>query len=214
MYRTWADRLSDEIEVCAVQLPGRESRIREPAETSLDTLVEQLVPELQPYVDEPFAFFGHSMGALLAFETARRLRRTIGPEPTHLFVAARRAPQLPAREQPAHGLPEPELVEHLRDLGGTPEEVLQHPELRDLMLPMLRADFAVIETYSYLPEPPLDCPITVFGGEFDSRVSPTELRAWREQTHGGFEMHVLPGDHFFVRSAEEQLLRHLQEEVK
>jgi medium-chain acyl-[acyl-carrier-protein] hydrolase len=126
-----------------------------------------------------------------------------------LFVSGRRAPQLPDPDPPIHTLPEPEFLDQLRRYNGTPEAVLENAELMQLLLPTLRADFAVLETYVYAPEPPLECPITTFGGLSDREASRDELEAWRDQTSAAFSVEMFPGDHFFVHSAQPLLLQAL-----
>jgi medium-chain acyl-[acyl-carrier-protein] hydrolase len=157
-------------------------------------------------MDIPFAFFGHSMGALISFELARHLRRIHYPGPAQLFISAHRAPQLPDSNSPLHDLPDSALIDALSRLGGTPQAILQHTELMNVMLPILRADLTLCETYVYTAESPLDCPIAVFGGEQDSMVSTQELREWRYQTRSACTLHILPGDHFFLHSQQHLLL--------
>ncbi|MCS6845860.1 MAG: thioesterase II family protein [Caldilineales bacterium] len=200
VYYPWADLLPPNIEVCPVQLPGHGTRLREPLATRLAPQVEALAAGLAPAFDRPFAFFGHSMGALLSFELARYLRRTGRPGPVHLFVSGHGAPHLPDRNPPLHALPDDQFVAKLRELNGTPEEVLRHQELLQLLIPVLRADFAVCETYVYQPEPPLACPISAYGGLGDGYVNREELAAWREQTTGPFALRMFPGDHFYLNS--------------
>jgi medium-chain acyl-[acyl-carrier-protein] hydrolase len=204
-YRGWAPALPFDVEVCPVQLPGRESRLREPAFNRPEPLIAALAEALQSHLDLPFAFFGHSMGALLSFELARELRRRGGSLPLHLFVSGRRAPQVPVREEDIHDLPEPEFIAKLRELNGTPEEVLQHSELMRLLVPVLRADFAVNETYMFQPEEPFGMGISAFGGLADAEVNRADLVGWREQTRGAFRLRMLPGDHFFLHSARDLL---------
>jgi medium-chain acyl-[acyl-carrier-protein] hydrolase len=206
IFRSWPQRLPPSVEVCAVQLPGRGSRLREPPFTDLDTLLRALAEALLPYLDQPFAFFGHSMGALIGFELARRLRERELPGPIRLFVSGHRAPQLDRHDPPSYDLPEPEFLEELRRINGTPGEVLEHPELIQLLLPLLRADFKVVQAYLYKPRPPLDSPITAFGGLQDEDVSREQMAAWREQTTAEFSLHMLPGDHFFIHTSEALLL--------
>jgi medium-chain acyl-[acyl-carrier-protein] hydrolase len=167
--------------------------------TRLSPLVEALAQALAPLLDRPFAFFGHSLGALVSFELARQIRRQYGVHPVRLFVSAGRAPQIPHRVPPIHTLPDKEFLVELRRLNGTPSELLDHEELMDIMLPLLRADFALYETYVYLTEPPLSCPISAFGGLQDHRVSKSDLEAWRAQTSGSFSLRMFPGDHFFLK---------------
>lgn len=181
--------------------------------TQLEPLVQHLASPLLPYLDKPFAFFGHSMGGLVSFELTRLLRREYGVSPVHLFVSGHRAPQVPDPDLPIHALPESEFLEELRRFNGTPEAVLKNAELMQLLLPTLRADFAVIETYAYTPETPLECPITAYGGLQDREVSCNELEAWREQTNASFVLQMFPGDHFFLHSSGSLLLQALHQKL-
>jgi medium-chain acyl-[acyl-carrier-protein] hydrolase len=206
VYRGWGNSLPGELEVCPVQIPGRESRLREQPFTRLEPMVQALVEGLQPYFDLPFLFFGHSMGAAISFELARELRRRGATLPRHIFVSGRRAPHLPAREEPIHQLPEPEFIEKLRELNGTPEEVLQHQELMQLLIPLLRADFGVNEEYAFTPEEPLTVGISAFGGLGDVDVTREDVMAWQQHTTGRFRARMLPGDHFFINSQRDVVL--------
>jgi medium-chain acyl-[acyl-carrier-protein] hydrolase len=209
IFRRWPNKLPATGEVCAIELPGRGMRLQEPPLTQLPPLVEAIVQGLEKHLDKPCAFFGHSLGALLSFEIARYLRRQHLPGPVHLFVSGRGAPQIPNDEPPLYTLPEPELLNELRRLNGTPREVLEHDELRLLMFPILRADFAVCDTYYYKPESPLQCPITVFGGLQDTTVSVDSLKAWQEQTTSTCSVHLFPGDHFFLQTTQSLFLQTL-----
>jgi medium-chain acyl-[acyl-carrier-protein] hydrolase len=206
-FRNWAQELCPIVEVYLIQLPGRERRLSEPAFTRIEPLIAELKPAIIPHLNQPFAFFGYSMGSLIAFELTRRLRRDYQLYPQHLFVCANRAPQLPKTKPPIHDLPDAEFIEELRSLNGTPEEILANDELMALLIPTLRADFAVIETYNYYNEPPLNCPITAFGGLEDTEASREELAAWSSQTNNNFNLYMLPGNHFFINSARSQLLQ-------
>lgn len=205
IYRKWQDDLSPDIEVCAVQLTGRGSRLHEPPFKSMPQLIAALAQGLTPYLDKPCAFFGHSMGAIISFELARYLQKVNGFAITHLFVSGRRAPQLPNTDPDTFNLSDAKFVEELRRLNGTPKEVLFHAELMRLMLPLLRADFELIETYRYVPGEPLTCPITTFGGLDDGVEAAANLQPWHEQTDGSFSLHMFPGDHFFLHTARPQL---------
>jgi medium-chain acyl-[acyl-carrier-protein] hydrolase len=210
---TWPEGLPASVEVCSVELPGRATRLKELPFTELSLLVQAMAPALLSLLDKPFAFFGHSMGGLLSFELVRLLRREYDRNPIHLFVSGRRAPQVGAQTPPLHTLPEAAFIEELRCLNGTPEDVLENAQLRQLLLPILRADFAVLETYQYRFEAPLDCPITALGGLQDSRVKYEDLKAWQEQTSESFSLHLLPGDHFFMHSAQPQVLQILSQSL-
>lgn len=209
MYRTWADRLPKTVEVCPIELPGRGKQIQSAPFTRLQPLIQAIAQALIPHLDKPFAFFGHSMGGLICFELARWLRQEYNLQPIHLFISGRRAPQLPDPAPPIHNLSDPEFLQELRRLNGTPQAVLENAEMMELLLPILRADFAVLETYVYSTAPPLTCPITAFGGLDDPEVSPDELEGWRVQTRASFSRHLFPGDHFFLHSAEWLLLQTL-----
>ena len=214
IFRAWSDGLPADVEVCPVQLPGRGTRLMEPPFTRLSPLIQALAQALFPLMDKPFAFFGHSLGALVSFELARQLRREYAVQPVRLFISADRAPQIPNRDPAIHSLPEGEFLVELRRLNGTPREVLEDEELRQIMLPLLRADFAVYETYGYSTEPPLNCPISAFGGLQDRRVSRGDLEAWRDQTSVSFSLRMFPGDHFFLNTTQPVLLRVLSQELR
>lgn len=213
VFRNWFQDLPPEIDVRPVQLPGRERRLMEMPYDHLDPLVAAVERALLPHLTMPFAFFGHCLGALIAFELSRRLRALYGIQPAWLFVAAHRAPHLPDRFAPSHRLPDAEFVAELRRRNGTREEVLANPGAMRLVLPLLRADFAVCETYLYRPRKALDCPITVFSGIADPSVVPEELESWAEHTSGPCNVCILPEDHFFIQTARSQLLQRLSQDL-
>lgn len=214
IFRLWATALPTDVEVCPVYLPGRENRLREPLFTSMEQLIPALGRALDPYMDIPFAFFGYSMGALISFELARHLRRGQRQGPIQLFIAADRAPQLPHPGPALHHLPDGEFKRELARFGGTPAAVLEHEELMEVLQPILRADFTLYETYVYVSEAPLDCPIIAFGGIDDPMISMQEVAAWNEQTRQAFLLHRLPGNHFFLQSEQNTLLRLLSQELQ
>jgi medium-chain acyl-[acyl-carrier-protein] hydrolase len=211
IFRNWAAGLPSTVEVAALRLPGREGRLSEKPFTSLASLVRTINEVLEPYLDKPFAFFGHSMGAVIGYELARLLQTERGLEPSHLFVSGRRAPQYPDDNRHTSALPEKEFVEELKRLNGTPREVLDHPELMEMMIPVLRADFSVCQGYEYTPGPPLNCPITAYGGLNDTDVTRETLEGWREHTTSTFTLRMLEGDHFFLHSSQSLLLRVLSQ---
>jgi medium-chain acyl-[acyl-carrier-protein] hydrolase len=212
-FRAWPTHLGVGIEVCAVQLPGRETRIREAPFDRLSALTPVLAEGLLPHLRPPFAFFGHSMGALIAFEVARWLRANGAPQPGALLVAGHAAPHLESPRPKLHRLPDAEFISELRRYRGTPEVVLQSRELLDIFLPTLRADFALFETYRHEQGAPLSYTISAFGGRFDGEVGVYELEAWREHTSAAFRVRYFPGDHFFVHTAQAELLRAVSEEL-
>jgi len=213
IFRNWERHIPSVIEVCAVQLPGRERRLDESLFTEARPLAAAISQGLAGHIDKPFAFFGHSMGAILSFEIAHLLKRRCGVEPVHLFISGRRAPQLPNKDHATYTLPDQEFIEEVRRLNGTPVEVLENPELMELIRPILRADFQLCQTYQYAEREPLSCPITVFGGLGDNDVSREQMDCWREHTTASFSLRMLPGDHFFLHTSESTLLQVISREL-
>ena len=213
IYRNWADLLPPTVQVIPVELPGRGARLREPPFVSATALIDVLGEAIRPWLDTPFSFFGHSMGAVIAFELSRWLRRKYNLEPRTLFASGRRAPQTPDNEPATYDLPHDEFIEELSKLDGTPREVLEHAELMEIMVPLLRADFQLVQTYEYVAEAPLQCPIIAYSGLQDRYVTRDLLLPWKEQTISEFRLHMLPGDHFFLRSSQTPLLGLLAREL-
>lgn len=207
LYRTWPQHLPAQIELCAVQLPGRENRISERPFTNLVELVQALLPNLSPYLDKPFALFGHSMGSLIAYEVAQQLQQ-YGQTPTHLLVSGRRAPMLPEPEALLHTLPSDEafLSELQRRYNNLPAVMFDDAEVRELFVPLLRADFMLLETYQSRVGASLPCPLVALGGADDLRVSPAELRAWQALTQADFALRIFPGGHFYLNEQLRPLL--------
>jgi len=213
VFYQWSNILPPAIEVCAVQYPGRGTRMSEPPITRMADLVQALSPLFPAFFDKPFAFFGHSLGAVAAFELARALRRHYDALPVHLIVSGHSAPQIPDRRPPIHNLPDEAFIAELRKLNGTPEEVLQNQELVSLLLPILRADFELSETYVYQPDEPLATPLAAFGGLGDPFINREELEAWEIHTTAGFRLRMFPGDHFYLNTNRALLLQALAREL-
>ena len=210
MFRQWPSGLPAELEVCAVQLPGRGSRLREPAVVSIPALVDALLHALTPHLDVPFAFFGHSMGAVLAFEVAQALAKRGLPLPRHLIVSGRRAPQIPDSWPPLRHLPDTEFVAEInRRYGGIPSEILESPDVLELLLPCLRADVAALETHRPTSGSPLSCPISAFGGADDLQTPHAHLEGWGVETSSTFEVCIFPGGHFYLESQQVAVLARL-----
>ena len=206
VFRRWAESAIDGVDVYALELPGRGTRMVEPAFEQMEPLVRELKAVLLPHLTQPFAFFGHSMGAAIAYELLQALRQH-DLSPSVFFVSGHRAPHIPDPDPPIHALPKADFLDALRRYSGTPEAVLQNAELMALLLPTLRADFALLEAYTYQPHPPLDCAIAAFGGSEDWRASADDLAAWREHTRASFSLQMFPGAHFFIDSARSSLLQ-------
>jgi medium-chain acyl-[acyl-carrier-protein] hydrolase len=213
VYRSWASELPSTIEVCGIQYPGREVRGQEPPFRNLTRMLDALVPAVVPALDRPFAFFGHSMGALVSFELTRALGARIGPRPEHVFFSGLGAPHTPG-PQPIHHLPDREFLRELVKLNGIPADVLRSVDLVRYVLPILRADFSMCETYRYQIGAPLQSPITAFGGELDPRVDRPWLDAWSDHSTIYFSSKIFPGDHFFLRTAQSAVLRALVDELQ
>lgn len=204
-YRGFGAALPADVEAVAIELPGRGARFTEPTFRHLGPLLAALADDLGPFLDVPFAFFGHSMGGLIAFELARLLRRRGGPQPARLFLSSCPAPGTRERPRPLHTLPDAELVEEMRGYGGLGAEVLGSPELLELLLPMIRADFEVVDTWVSPEEAPLEIPIATLHGTSDT-VSRAQAEAWRAHTRGPFAVHVFPGNHFYLREQEREVV--------
>lgn len=209
-YLAWARQWQNTgCDFLGVQLPGRESRLRETCITHIPTLVQHLVTAIRPLLDKPFVFFGHSLGALIAFELCRALRHHDLPLPEHLVVSAFRAPDMPNPNPPLGHLADIDLVAALRAYGGTPEAVLEHADLLEFILPIVRADFTLHETYHYQYAEPLPCPITAFCGEHDPFLNPNHVEGWRKQTSAYFDQVVYPGEHFFLNDVLPEMRQYL-----
>jgi medium-chain acyl-[acyl-carrier-protein] hydrolase len=212
-FRNWHDLLPATIEVCPIELPGRGQRFSEPPYRRMEPLLTDLVHDLQPLLDNPVALFGHSLGAILAYEIARR-REIAGADPVlRLFLSAQRAPHRPDPKPPLHALPEDELLEELRKLGGTPPEIFAQPELLELFLPILRADFELGETFAYPSLEPLACPISAFAGEGDAEINGDDVMAWQVYTRGEFRVRFFSGDHFFLQRCEREVTAAIAEDL-
>jgi medium-chain acyl-[acyl-carrier-protein] hydrolase len=213
IFRHWPRHLPAEVELCSVQLPGREMRLRETPFSDVHSLIEAVTPAILPYLDKPFALFGHSMGALVAFELARRLQETHDLGAERLIVSARVAPQIRLSRRPINALPQAQFIEALRALQGTPAQLLNDAELMANLSPLLRADFAVHEEYIYRPAPRLKCDVLAFGGLRDPEAGRDALQAWQQVTSGDFALRMVPGEHFFIQSAQSFFLRMLSLEL-
>ena len=213
-FHGWSRDLGQEFEVCSVLLPGRERRHREPVIERFDVLLDRIYEAVCTRLDRPLALFGYSMGALLALEVARRLRRDGLPLPVHLFVAARRAPHLPSWELPIHECSDETLLDETSRVYGEIAGVVRNdPELRSLFTRALRADYRVVASYNFRVEPPLACPVTALGGELDSMVDRAGLEAWSGYSGLRFSLYQFSGGHFFLHSHRSALLSTVRREL-
>lgn len=202
------------VAVVPVRLPGREQRVGEALWTDLESLLDAMLMALNGMLTRPFALFGHSLGALVAFELARRGRELTGTEPVRLFVSGQRAPAAGMRPRQLSGLLDDELITSIDELGGLPAAVRYNEELLTLLLPRMRADLAMYEGYQYSPGRPLSCPISVFGGRGDKWVSNEELESWRVHASGGMTLRMFDGGHFFHLEHQHEMLAAIADDLR
>ncbi|MFJ7199805.1 MULTISPECIES: thioesterase II family protein [unclassified Streptomyces] len=203
--------LSPALDVVAVQYPGRQDRRHETPVDDIPELARQVADALGPVDGRPVAFFGHSLGASLGFEIARLLQAR-GTDVCHLFASGRRAPSR-TRDERVHLRDDEGLLAEVRELSGTDPRILGDPEVVRMALPALRADYRAAETYRYVPGPPLTCPITVFTGDNDPKVSAEEAGAWSAHTSAEFDLRTYPGGHFFLTDHQADMTRIIRERL-
>lgn len=216
IFKPWVDLLPPSIEIQTLQLPGRPGRMNEAPVDEIDPIVEAATEAIEPLTDVPYAFYGHSMGSLVAYEVTKRVWEEYRHGPTHLFVAARRAPHMISRNQTLHVQPAEKVRDFLKTLRVVPAEVLDNKELMELLLPALRADLKLDGMYDYQPGTGVACPIVAFTGQDDEYVYRDEISGWSMHAGGGFDLRVLPGDHFFMDHPKHRLalIKAIEEEVK
>lgn len=206
-YASWAGLLPADLELSIVLLPGRERRYREQPYTNLARLTHDLADALAPEIDRPYALFGHSVGALIAFELLRELRRRIVLLPIHLYVSGRRAPHLPDPSPPLYALDDSRFIAELqRQYNGIPAAILEDQELLQLFLPVMRADITLADTHQHAEETPFDMLLTALGGDSDPRATRQELEAWQQHTRGCFTCTSFPGGHFYLQAERAALI--------
>ena len=213
VYVRWKRRLPSWIEVIPVELPGRGRRMAEPLEVTLPALLDRIVGDVRPEPGQPFAVFGHSLGAIIAFELAVRLEEQ-GRTPSLVFASGTGSPAARDRERFAALKTDSELRAELERLDGTPAHVLADPELMELTLPVLRADFQLAASYAGTPGRTLKAPLVALGGSSDPTTSSEAIAGWRDQTRGDFAMHMLPGSHFFIHAEESALFGLLEQHLR
>jgi medium-chain acyl-[acyl-carrier-protein] hydrolase len=196
----WINLLLPHTELCSVQLPGRESRLREGLYKDMLALAKDVSTVIAPLCDVPYVFFGHSMGSILAFEVIRHLKNLNIPEPVHLVVSSCPAPHMADFNYGINGLSDKQFIDLLCKYNGLPDALQNDAQLLDLFIPILRADIDMLETYEYKPGEPLSCPITAFGGISDFMIKTEELNSWGLETDGKFDVRMFPGDHFYLNN--------------
>lgn len=213
VFRSWSAQLPDNIESHIAHYPGRGSRFNETPVRSLIALTSDLSQAIQPLLDKPYTFFGHSLGGLVAFELARHLRQNGLPQPSAIFISACGAPHIPDTQPPIHALPKSGFINSLKRLNGIPNEIINNTEVLDLFLPTVRADLELIERYEHKTDRPLDVPILALGGLDDHRISRERLEGWADHTSTGFRSTYFPGDHFFINTARDTVIASIVREI-
>ncbi|MFE9675350.1 thioesterase II family protein [Streptomyces sp. NPDC006259] len=209
-YFGWPARMPAGVEVLAVQYPGRQNRFAEPCLTSMTELADAVAIALKAYLGPPLVFFGHSMGSAVAYEVAVRLQREDGHRVRQLLVSGRGAPHRSHAGRGTRALDDDALVALVRRLSGADAEVYDHPDMRELLLPALRADYTLLDGYDPAPPPVrLAAPVTAYGGEDDPACPVAELSTWAEVTEAHSEVRTFPGGHFYLREHEATLVHHL-----
>ena len=212
-FHGWAAALP-ELDVCAVEYPGRWMRLRERPFTKVTLLATAIADDLADLLRDRHAFVGHSYGALVAFEVARELRRRGRAATEHLIVSSARAPHLLPRPDPIHALPDAQLLSHLaRRYGGLPQSLVDDVDVLQLLVPIIRADLTAFETYTFTEEPPLRCALTAMRGRDDCTVDEQLLNGWQLHTAGSFSAHTLAGSHFFTGTSWSETLRIVRREL-
>lgn len=205
-YISWANHLPENVELIAVQPPGRSTRMFEPPYDEMSPLVDSLLVPFSNILDRPYIIYGHSLGSRVAFELMVQCQKAGLRLPAHFIASGSRAPFIPVREKQIYNLPELEFFSELEKLNGTPKEVLQNEELMKLCLPLLRADFKLADTYCS-PKTKINSPVTVLGGSNDEGISHDDLQSWEQLFNNSADVHIIPGDHFFVESNKSQVLQ-------
>ena len=206
-YMSWAKSLPANAELIPVQLPGRANRLFEPAYSNMDSLISELLNEIEPMLNQPYILFGHSLGSRVAFELMAQCKKSGLPIPEHFIASGSRGPQNCSFEKPIHHLSNEDFILKLMELNGTPKEVLENEELMTLCLPLLRADFELAHTYSYTSNEKFNCAVSILGGEEDHDITRCDLLSWGDFFSQSQKLHFLPGDHFFIESDKQQVLK-------
>lgn len=212
-FNEWHKWLDPRVRVVTILLPGRATRIMEPAIDEMDAIIDVLLPSIEQIVDGDYAMFGHSLGSKVALQLCKKLKETGGQLPSHFFASGSCAPHKPRKEKVLYNLPDNEFIKELGNLNGTPREVLENEELMQLYLPMLRADFKIADTFKYEMSSKLPVDLSIFRGEFDEDVSVEKSVAWRELFDGAYEFVQFKGGHFFVDECKQQVVAKIMKKL-
>jgi len=208
-YAKWPNKFNDNVELVLIQPPGRGSRFNEVAHTSMESIVLELMESASYITSLPYVFFGHSLGSRVSFELLLKLQASNFPAPEYLIASGSRAPHVPRPGASSYNLPQHEFIEVLKSYGGTPKEIFEQPELMRTLLPLLRADFKISDTFQSKIIS-INCPLLVLGGDADNIVSTEQLKAWSEVSNGNIQIRLIKGDHFFIDSQQQLVIDNIQ----
>ncbi|KTD46056.1 Linear gramicidin dehydrogenase LgrE [Legionella quinlivanii] len=214
IYKSWGELLPNNVELIAIQPPGRSNRVSEHAFSDMNELMKDLLPSIKNAIDIPYILFGHSLGSRISFELMCQLNKIGAPLPIHFIASGSRGPYIPCTKKAIYNLPENEFIKELIKLNGTPKELLENKELMALLLPTLRADFELSHKYYPSSENTFNCPLSVLGGTEDTEVTPSDLQSWEASFASSATIHMIPGDHFFIESNRHLVLRKINLIIK
>jgi surfactin synthase thioesterase subunit len=212
-YTKYKEVAPSNLKLIPLELPGRGRRITQPLLTNADAMVDDLLKQIKPMLNEPYAFYGHSMGTLLAYLVTKRIIREGLNQPLHLFMTGRFGPSAEDPDPPNHSLPKDEFRNKLKEMGGSPDEVLADETLMDFFEPFLRADFQAIEEYEYEPSEPFDIPILAIVGK-DERITHDQVMTWQRETTRPLDVRWFNGPHFFIFNYSSEIMRLISQKLQ
>lgn len=213
-YQNWATEIKADVQIISIQFPGRANRFLETPYKDLNNLIDELTKDWGYFIKTPYVLFGHSLGGLTIYELTRILNENNQLRPLHLFISGCKAPHL-LKNKERYLLPKQAFIEMIKELDGTPKEIVENQELMDLLVPMLRADFQLIETYTYLEkQKQLSLPITLMGGTEDPEVGMEDLEAWKSVIEGPCKLQLFQGGHFFLKDSEKEFFDFINTEIE
>lgn len=209
VYNAWNDLLPDHVELVAIQPPGRANRWNEKLHTSVKEMVDDLISAIPAWLDRPYMIYGHSLGSAVAFETLHALEQRKLRLPLRFFAGARRAPHCPPRIPPIHDYPLEEFKSEVKKLNGTPDSILENPDIMEIFVPVLRTDLKAAYAYHRAPSSKINCEVSIFGGAGDDKVVQEDLIGWQEHFSTTMDMHIFDGGHFFLEDNKKMVVERI-----